>query len=327
MSSGPIAAPAPIPIPSWVPQTTSAAPAASKIDTWKLHEQAAARRSVDEPQVDLARAETPSAAPSAPGAHAALSPRPAAVEVAWFESVPEIEIAGRSKTLRAQLGDDDDDEFMSPVEANANTSERARRDVARWFAKAGPIELDRLAPLLVKTLAEDPGDRSYVVVAGELSWSFDPRESIRAWIALGTPLSADPRIKEAIEAAERTMVEGLAAIPDVLHGAGERLRDAVRSVTKMAGATPIEAAAERYLVEERGFARRRVWAESRIRAHLTMPRARTPVPVYFEVSAGWQSPLVQRFAARVLGEIRSRQDPTEASTICLRGVALGIDLA
>ena len=322
--SGPVAPPAAVPLPGWVP-VAAPAPIVSKIDTWKLHEAAAARRTSDEPATgDAPQAEASSA--TAPVATVPVaSHRPSSVEVAWFESTMEVELAAQSKSLRAQIGDGDD-EFLSPAEATSGSAERSRRNVARWLSSAAPIDADRLAVTYTAALGTAPGERHYVVLGGELAWTFDPRESIRAWIAIGTPLSADPRIKDAIETAERSLHESLVAVPDVLHGACDRLRDTVRSVTKMAGATPIEAAAERYLVEERGFGRRRVWGQIRIRAHLHPLRGRVVLPCYFVDSAGWEAPLSQRFAARVLAEVRSRQDPTEAAAISLRAIAFGIEL-
>jgi hypothetical protein len=311
--------------PAWAPPPPPAAPAiVERIDTWKLHEQAAARRVGDEPPGEAsARVEPSTTAAAAP---AAAAPKPRAVEVVWFDSTTEVELAGRSRTLRDQLGEGDGDEWMSPAEVGGGGLERARRDVARWFRAAPAMEVERLHETMTRALEREDAERPFVVVAGELAWSFDPRESLRAWIALGTPLAADPRVKDAIENAERAMAENLVTIPDVLGAALERLREAVRSIAKLVGSTPIDAAAERYLVEERGFARRRVWGQVRLRAHLHARGARSALPVYLPDGAGWEAPLTQRFPARLVGELRTRQDPTEGAMVCLRAVALGVEI-
>jgi hypothetical protein len=327
----PVAAPPPAPplappaqaVPSApAPPMPARVPAAPVLDTRKLYEEASARRAVDEPTAspEALRAEATKAA-VAPAA------KPPAVEVIWFDSTTEIDAAGRSALLADQVGGGEVDEFMSPTELAIGSEEVARREVGRWFRSAKPLALDKLPETLTRALEDESVGRPYVVVAGELAWSFDPGESLRAWIAIGTPLSIDPRVKEAIEAAERAMAENLVSIPDVLLASLDRLRDAVRANTKVLGATPIEAAAERWLVEERGFGKRRVWGQLRLRAHLHAKGARAPLPVYLPDGAGWEAPLQARFAARLVGELRSRQDPTEASPACLRAVALGIDLS
>ncbi len=312
--------------PSWGPAMPPKPDATTPaIDTWKLHEAAQARRSTDEPAlvIDTSRAEpisTPSAQPSA----RVVTGAP--IEVVWVEAAVEVTQAMASKSLRGQLARDaSDDEWVAAAEAAGGAAERTRRDVARVFRDAKVLDLDRVGSILSTTLQDDPAERAFVVLSGELVWTFDPSESLRAWIAVGTPMAADPRIKEAIEHAERTRLESIAAVPDVLLAAVERLRDAVKTVTKMVGASTIESSVERYVIEERGFGRRRLWGERRLRAHLH-GRVRAPIPLYFPESAGWDAPLAQRFPARILGELRNRQDPTEASPVCVRALAFGVEL-
>jgi hypothetical protein len=309
--------------PSWAPSPPQPPAPVEALDTRKLHEQAAARRGPDEPLAAMAPARGDGAAPAAASPLAA-APKPVAVEVVWFDSTTEIASASRSRTLKAQVGDGADDEFLSAND-DGGTLEIARRDVGRWFRRAAPLESQRLPELLNDALEDEAGTRPFVVLAGELAWSFDPRESLRAWIALGTPLTVDSRVKDAIENAERVMAENVVSVPDVLLAALERLRDSVRANAKLIGQTPIDAAAERWLVEERGFAKRRVWGQQRLRAHLHTAKGRAAIPVYLPDGAGWEAPLSQRFPARVLGEIRIRQDPTEASTVCLRAIGLGAE--
>ncbi len=327
--SGPAVAPSAARPPAWSPSAAApiAPPLVEKIDTWKLHEQAQARRTGDEPAAEPPpRPDAPPAATSSAAAAAPVVTRPRAVEVVWYDSTTEVELAGRSRTLLDQLGEGDGDEWMTPAEVAGGSLERARRDIAHWLRTAPPMDAERLHDAMTRALERDDAERPFAVIAGDLVWTFDPRESLRAWIALGTPMVADPRVKEAIESAERAMAEHLVTIPDVLNAALDRLRDVVRSIAKTIGPTPIDAAAERYLVEERGFAKRRVWGQNRLRAHLHARGARAPIPVYLPDAAGWESPLSQRFAARLVGEIRSRQDPTEGARVCLRAVALGIEI-
>lgn len=323
--SAPVAPPPAVAQPPIVPPpSVVAASSVERIDTWKLHEQAAARRAPGDAGGDARPAAAPAAAEATSEA-SAPGPRAVPIETVWLEPPSEIERAARSSTLRAQLGDDDDDDWMTPGEAGGSAEDRARRDVARWL-RAAPLPLDRLGETLSRALEKDAAERAYVIVAGELTWSFDAREAIRAWIALGTPLAAEPRVKSAIEAAEASLHEHLVPIPDVLTASLERLKDAVRGVAKLVGSTPIEAAAERYLIEERGFGRRRVWGQSRLRAQLQARGARYALPVYLPESAGWEAPLAQRVPVRLVGELRTRQDPLEPMTVCLRGIAMGVEL-
>lgn len=316
---------APPPFPA-APAVAAPPPVAERIDTWKLHEQAAARRAPDEaPATPAPNGERKGGTPAAVATPAPPVKRPA-VEVVWFDSVVEVEAASRARTLVEQLGGDDDDELLAPRDAGAGTLEVARRDVRRWMTRAAPLELDRLQETMVDALEDDRVDRPYVVVMGELAWSFDPRETLRAWMGLGAPLAVDPRVKEALDAAERAIAESAIAMPEVLASAADRLRDAVRASARVMGSTPIETAAERWLVEERGFGRRRVWGQLRLRAHLHAKGSRAPLPVYLPDGAGLESPLAQRFAARLVGELRSRQDPTEVAPVCLRAIALGVEI-
>lgn len=311
--------------PNWqvaVPPPPAPAP---RIDTWKLHEEAASRKSAETPDAAVPVEPRPGAAdeaasPSPP----ALLPA-AAIEVAWIDGATDVDLAGRSRTLREQL-EEDEVAWMSPVEAADGAADRARTDVARYLRRTRPLALDDLPRLLVTALKRHENERPFVVISGELTWTFDVRESIRAWIALGAGLAAEPRVKEAIETAERALSETAPAITEALQAQLDRVRDAVRAITRTVGATPIEAAVERHLVEERGFGRRKVWGASKLRAHLSARASRGHVPVYLGEDAGWQAPLVQKFPARLLAELRSRQDPTESSPVCLRAIAFGIEL-
>jgi hypothetical protein len=317
--SGPIAISSP---PIWQAAAAPSTPPpmqASRIDTWKLHEEAARKTTESVPDI------VPDARPSAPEPERTAPVPAAAIEVAWLDGTAEIELAGRSKLLAKQL-DEEEIEWMSPNEAASGSSDRARADVARFFRKAAPRSLDDLQKVLIKALEDDENERPFVVVSGELTWTFDPRAALRAWVAIATPLAADPRIKEAIEAAQRSTDEANVTVTEVLQGPLDRLKDAVRSITKTVGATPIEAAVERYLLEERGFGRRKVWAATRLRAHLTAKGSKSLVPVYFSEAAGPEAPLIQKFPIRVLAELRTRQDPTEACPVCLRAVAYGIEI-
>src|SRR5690606_24858072 len=127
-------------------------------------------------------------------------------------------------------------------------------------------------------------------VAGELSWVLEPRESLRAWVSLAESLKADPRVKEAAEQGERALGEHHVALADVLAAAVDRVRDAVRNVTKLIGQTPIEGVVERHLIEQRAFVRRAVWSDQRLAAHLTARGARWAVPAYFVTAAAHEAP-------------------------------------
>lgn len=316
------------PLPSAVPPTWQAAAPPSpppvqppRIDTWKLHEEASRKTLDSTPDATP----IPEARPSVPEAPPAPPMPVAAIEVAWLDGASDIELASRSKLLAEQL-DEEEVEWMSPNEAASGSADRGRADVARYFRKAKPRSLDDLPKLLIKALEGDENERPHVVVSGELTWTFDPRAAIKAWIAVATPLGADPRIKEAIDGAQRAMDETLVTLPEVLQTPLDRLREAVRAITKTVGGAPIEAAVERHLLEERGFGKRKVWAAARLRAHLSAKGSKTLVPVYLSETAGPEAPLIQRFPIRLLAELRTRQDPAEPCAVCLRAVAYGIEI-
>jgi hypothetical protein len=78
---------------------------------------------------------------------------------------------------------------------------------------------------------------------------------------------------------------------------------------------------ERVLVERRLFRRRTLFGSTQIRMDLSLARQERALPLYVDESVADRLPMVASFPVIVLGELRPREDASEASPDAFRVLA------
>ncbi|MBK8256846.1 MAG: DUF2169 domain-containing protein [Polyangiaceae bacterium] len=159
--------------------------------------------------------------------------------------------------------------------------------------------------------------RPTVAVEGTLSCSLDDRESLRVLASAALALAPeDEALGKAVGAARAALVDSPLPSEIVL-----RLKGAVvaayQAAERAVSPTELSDLVERTLVEQRAYSRRDVFGSPHIRAELTVPQGK-PLVVYFPDAAASGLPLVRRFRARLLCEVRPREDGRETCPVALR---------
>ncbi|MFO0615878.1 MAG: hypothetical protein U0414_25005 [Polyangiaceae bacterium] len=227
-----------------------------------------------------------------------------------------------SKHLSEKPADDElVDEWKSadpPLQTSVEAKERG--EAHRVLARATPMAPEELEPTLGSALDASTGVCPVVLVSGELTLALDPHDALRALRGYASAWSTpqDKRLGEALE-----LVDAVLAAPIVLADAVQiarvRLDEALRAANRPA-LREVEPVIDRTLLESRSFARRNVFGDRRVLAYL---EGTPPLPVYLSEALARELPLMKRFPARIVAEIRPQQDASEAHAVALRAIALG----
>lgn len=219
----------------------------------------------------------------------------------------------RLEAIESEAGDD---------EPLARIDEEDPGLIASLLARAEPSSPAALRAALRAAVRGDGRlDCPIEIVEGSLACSFDPRESLRALASAA--LSVDPDDEELarpVAAARAALSDG--ALPAALAARLETaIHAAFRAKDRALSPRELSAATSRALVEQRAFARRDVLDGPHVRAELTCGDAPKLV-VYLPEAAARALPLVRRLRARLLVEVRPREDDHEACPIALRARAI-----
>ncbi|MFT3770240.1 MAG: DUF2169 domain-containing protein [Minicystis sp.] len=168
-----------------------------------------------------------------------------------------------------------------------------------------------------------------VLVGGEIRFPFDEVETLRATITAITPLAGnDKKLRESID----TMSD-LLKTPYLQGGAGvvekltQQLRAEFRETSRGLPAGYLDGHVERFLLEQRRYAVRKVFGGEFIRALLAGPsKDDAPIPVYLPKQLEQTLPMVVTLRARLIAEAHLQQDPYDTSPYALRAIALGRSL-
>ncbi len=206
-------------------------------------------------------------------------------------------------------------------------AERTRRRAAAALGRGEPVgeagvRAARADAVGVDGIFEPP----LVLLAGELGFPFDELETLKATIAAVSPFTVtDRKLKETISAVTEIVqsgaLEGAGALAAEL---GRQVAEAFAQAKRPVAADHVATHVERIVLHRRGYQKRSVFGEERIRALLVPRGAREAMPVYLPASLASELPMSASFAVRLLARVDGRQDPDEASPVALRVEALAI---
>lgn len=163
-----------------------------------------------------------------------------------------------------------------------------------------------------------------VVVAGELELPFDEVERLRVVSSVAAPLAGtDKRLKEVLDMAKELLALPQAASAESTASMTDHIREAWSRANRLLRPDHLDTTSRRVLLEQRSYQHRELYDEPWIRALLTPPGSRAPIPTYLPASLAKALPLFGRFTARVVAEVVPQQDEAETFAVALRVGALG----
>lgn len=207
-------------------------------------------------------------------------------------------------------------------------SEQARLDVLRALSFGPARELPAVRALLDAALFGDARELDLepplALVAGEARASFDEVEVLRATVAAAQPLApSDKRLAQAVTLASESLGSPSPPAGELALGLARPIEQAMQAMSLPA--RYLERQVERTLLEQRKLRRRTLFGAPRFRVDLVV--GGETLPCYLD--EGWLArwPLLAAVPLVVLGELRPREDASEASTECFVARAAGRTLA
>ncbi|WP_170319776.1 DUF2169 family type VI secretion system accessory protein [Polyangium spumosum] len=253
-----------------------------------------------------------------------------AFELLWFavEMMPRIRRRKAWKEILDALEDEPIDPELDDAELSATPATvENRRDISAILSCGEALGPERLGEVLKEGISAGAFTAKIALCAGELSFKFDEAKLLEALCAAVTPLAVDDdRLRAALATADAFLgARGSASLPAVAEGLFAQIREVLRQGRR---ATPLEgilAQVERAALEQRAYQRRMVFGGPHLRGSIAVSAgpAAQAVPVYFPEDIVMTLPMMASFPARILCEVRPRVDRAEASSLSLRGVAIG----
>jgi hypothetical protein len=163
-----------------------------------------------------------------------------------------------------------------------------------------------------------------VALRGTLRLTFDEVEILRVTAAVAKPIAGDDKKLKAT-------LEQIAELEDspLLRGSSEtvkrftdQLRKQYREGRRALSVDYLEDTVERALLEERRYARRKLFGGEVLRAVVSLGDTRH-LPCYLPASLTDKLPMLIGFSARLVAELHAKQDQYEPSPHALRAVTLG----
>jgi len=279
------------------------------------------------PQPSLAMSAPTSAEPTAPKPKKKPRPRrtPAeVVEMLWFDQEATALLRQRFRRLCEEL------EFSPPDERHdrpASEGKHAQNHhlhfgiLTQAIADDGRTLKDTLRAAVSETGRFTP---PMVVLRGELTMSFEDTDRLRATAAVVKPIAGeDKKLKAALD-----QVDELLATP-LMSGSNEPVRNVLEHLRKTYGQTKrtltldyLNETVERGLLEQRQYARRKLFGGEVIRGELSVGDKHRVV-VYLPEDLERQLPLMTSFEARLVAEAHLRQDQFESHPHALKVITLG----
>ncbi len=204
-----------------------------------------------------------------------------------------------------------------------------RRDIVRILRRVPPVDADGVMRALASAIDEDGAlSPPLVVVSGEVHLYFHEVQTLKATIAVTSPLAgADKRLKETLDAANDLVQSDWKCTGLAADGMTIRLREAFVQANRTLPSNYLDQNVERVLLEQRGYQKRMILGEKRLRSAIVPEGSSTVMPCYLSEEVEAKLPLFQRFRASLIAEVRGQQDQYETSPLALVGLALARVLA
>lgn len=281
------------------------------------------------PQPSLAMPAPPKAEPAQPKPKPKKKPRVArvpseVVEMLWFDDDATALLRQRFRRLCNEL------DFSPPDERHDRPASEGKRaqDHHVHFGILTQVTPDdgRTLKDTMRAAVSETGRFTppMVVLKGELTMSFEDTDRLRATAAVVKPIVGDDKkLKAALE-----QVDELLATP-LMSGSNEPVRNILEHLRKVYGQTKrtltldyLNETVERGLLEQRQYARRKLFGGEVIRGELSVGDKHRVV-VYLPEALERQLPLMTSFEARLVAEAHLRQDQFESHPHALKVVTLG----
>jgi hypothetical protein len=239
------------------------------------------------------------------------------VEVIWH--VPEIvEEAKRARALKHVFATAKEKRVMLATDERGIEETKKARELARLLGHPTAMSEMRALENAVHEVIDDSGVliAALVLAHGDIAVRLDPRKVLEALIGMVKPLSGmDKNIAEAVESAQ-VFASNEWSAPKSIEIATTRLREAAAKAQRELAAAQLQATAERMVLEKRGFETRSVLGGEHVRADFHLATG-SIIPCYIPMDCKDRLPLFERFPARVVGEVRLKQDSVESAPIAL----------
>jgi len=211
-------------------------------------------------------------------------------------------------------------------EAPRETQEvRDRRDVVRALTRGRALDPAGLSQAIEGAI-DDEGVLSppMVLASGELTFTFDEYETLKATITVVSPfIGTDKKLRDTVTSATELLKAEWRPPGDVADGFTARVKEAFTQASRALTPSYLQSSVDALLLEGRHYQRKTLLGELRIRALFEVSGGGSPIPAYLPEAQAKQLPLFKQLRARVLAELRLRQDQKEACPEALFLVALG----
>ncbi|MDC3987218.1 DUF2169 family type VI secretion system accessory protein [Polyangium jinanense] len=316
----PVAPPAPVPIAAPVPPAPVAPPVHDAQATLGGLAAASDAAAVAAPRPEPA---PPAISTSAPARRRA--PTSEYVDLIWFDERAPQRVRQQSAWASYVRDPQRPTEWLTGEEPEEPTQAMTdRRDIRRALGRVPPLDAVGIARVMEEAIDEDGiFEQPLVLVNGELVMTCDPLETLKTTIAVASQLAGvDKRLKEALDAAEELCRGPRSAAVPLLEGALSRVRQAFAQANRSLASDYLETTAQRILIEERHYLRRKLFGGEHIGGILSLGSG-SPLPTYMPEALAEKLPLFPKFRVRAIAEPHPQQDPADNEPITLRVLALG----
>ncbi len=171
--------------------------------------------------------------------------------------------------------------------------------------------------------ASDGSGALLQLVTGTLALPFDEFELLKVTIAVARPLAAsDKALRDRLDVTSVLLENPLAVTPETALIAVKQVRDAWRAANRTLPPEFLVTQAERVLLTERKYQRRKLLGNDMLRAWFTSRELANGLPAYLPAQLDKRLPLFPELPVRAIVELLPKQDTYEARPLALRIVAL-----
>ncbi len=239
------------------------------------------------------------------------------VEVIWHVQ-DIVEEAKRARALKHVFATGKEKRVMLATDERGLEETKKARELARLLGHPSAMSEMKALENAVHEVIDDSGVliAALVLAHGDIAVRLDQRKVLEALIGMMKPLAgSDKNIAEAVENAQLFASNEWSA-PKSIEIATTRLRETAAKAQREVAAAQLQATAERMVLEKRGFETRSVLGGEHVRGDFHLGTG-SIIPIYMPMACKDELPLFERFPARVVGEVRLKQDSQESAPIAL----------